>query len=74
MITSTIYLLAGELSNAETRTVKGKVYQVPRVGGIAFEVEAGEDTRMILKLKEDEPIDRGELEAAIAKAGNVRLL
>lgn len=74
MITSTIYLLAGELSNAETRTVKGKVYQVSHVGGIAFEVETGHDTRMILKHKDDEPIDRGELEAAIAKAGNFRLL
>ncbi|GAA2045304.1 hypothetical protein GCM10009720_27710 [Yaniella flava] len=74
MITSTIYLLAGELSNAETRTVKGKVYQVPRVGGIAFEVQTGQDTRMIIKHKEDEPIDRTELETAIAKAGKFRLL
>lgn len=74
MIISTIYLLEGALSNAATRAIKGQVYQVPRVGGISFEVEPGTDTRMILKHKVDEPIDRAQLEAAIAKAGNYRLL
>ncbi len=74
MITSTIYLLEGTLSNAATRAIKGRVYQVPRVGGISFEVEPGKDTRMILKHKNDEPIDRAELELAIAKAGNFQLI
>lgn len=74
MITSTIYLLAGELSNAATRSIKGRVYQMPRVGGIAFEVVPGQDTRMIIKHKDDEPIDRGALEVAVAKAGNYQLL
>lgn len=74
MITSTIYQLEGALSNAATRAIKGRVYQVPRVGGISFEVQPGHDTRMILKHKMDEPIDRTQLEAAIAKAGNYRLL
>lgn len=74
MITSTIYILAGQLSAADTRRVKGQMYQVPQVGAIAFEVEAGKDTRVILKHKTDEPIDRGALEAAVAKAGNYRLL
>ncbi|WP_022870065.1 hypothetical protein [Yaniella halotolerans] len=74
MITSTIYLLAGELSNAATRSIKGRVYQVPCVGGIAFEVVPGQDTRMIIKHKDDEPLDRGQLEAAVAKAGNYQLL
>lgn len=74
MITSTIYFLDGALSNAATRAVKGKVYQVPQVGGVAFEVEPGKNTRMILKHKSDESIDRAELETAIAKAGDYRLL
>ncbi|GAA4478612.1 hypothetical protein GCM10023190_20310 [Enteractinococcus fodinae] len=74
MITSTIYFLEGALSNAATRSIKGQVYDVPRVGGVAFEVEAGKDTCMILKHKDDEPIDRTALEAAVAKAGNYRLL
>lgn len=74
MIASTIYVLEGALSNEATRIIKGQVYQVPRVGGISFEVQEGKDTRMILKHKTTEPIDRADLEAAIAKAGNYRLL
>lgn len=74
MITSTIYFLEGTLSNAATRAIKGQVYQVPRVGGISFEVESGKDTRMILKHKVDEPIDRAQLESAVIKAGNFRLI
>ncbi|HIY87008.1 MAG: hypothetical protein L0K41_05030 [Yaniella sp.] len=74
MITSTIYILAGELSNAATRSIKGQVYQVPRVGGISFEVVPGQDTRMIIKHKDDEPVARGDLEAAVAKAGKYQLL
>lgn len=74
MITSTVYFLEGALSNAATRAIKGQVYQVPRVGGISFEVEHGKDTRMILKHKVDEPINGAQLEAAIVKAGNYRLL
>ena len=74
MIISTIYLIAGELSNADTTAIKGQVYRVPRVGAIAFEVQIGQDTRMILKHKRDETIDRTDLETALAKAGNsVRL-
>lgn len=74
MITSTIYLIAGELSNADTTAIKGQVYRVPRVGAIAFEVQTGQDTRMILKHKRDETIDRTDLETALAKAGNFQLL
>lgn len=74
MITSTIFVLEGALSNEATRVIKGQVYQVPRVGGISFEVEKGKDTRMIIKHKITEPIDRAELETAIAKAGSYRLL
>lgn len=74
MIASTIFLLEGTLSDEATRVIKGEVYQVSRVGGISFEVEAGKDTRMILKHKITEPIDRSELETAIAQAGDYRLL
>ena len=74
MITSTIYFLEGALSNAATRAIKAKVYQVSRVGGIAFEVDPGKDARMILKHKVDEPLDRAEIEAAIANAGKYRVL
>lgn len=74
MITSTIYTLEGALSNEATRAIKGHVYQVPRVGGISFEVEEGQDTLMILKHKKNEPIDRAELEAAVTNAGNFHLL
>lgn len=74
MIISTTYLLFGELSQAAIRRIKGKVYQVPRVGGISFEVQAGQDTKMILKHKSNEPVDRHDLEAAVAKAGPYQLL
>lgn len=74
MITSTLYLLAGALSNEAIRIIKGEVYQVDRVGGVSFEVEEGQDTRMILKHKMSEPIDRAELESAIARAGQYQLL
>lgn len=74
MIISTIYTLAGELSNAATRSIKGQVYRVPRVGGVSFEVVPGQDTRMIIKHKDNEPVVREELEAAVAKAGDYQLI
>lgn len=73
MIISTVYQVAGELTTAQTRAVKGRVYQVPRVGGLAFEVQPGHDTRMIIKHKSDEPIDRADLATALSEAGNFRL-
>lgn len=73
LITSTIYHIEGRLTNSETRAVKGQVYKVPRVGGVSFEVDTGKDTRMILKHKTDELIDRQDLETALTEAGGFRL-
>ena len=39
------------------------------VGAIAFEIVDGGPTRMILKRKDDETIDRDRLAAAVADAG-----
>ena len=73
MITSTTYTLAGDIDDAATRAIKAEVYLVPDVGAIAFEIEDGAPARMILKHKEEVAIDRGELEAALHKAGGYRL-
>src|SRR5699024_12330084 len=47
VIISTIYLIAGELRNADTPAIKGQVYRVPRLGAIAFEAQRGHDTGRI---------------------------
>lgn len=74
MIVSTTYLSSGELSKAATRRIKGNEYQAPRVGGISSETRAGKDTKMMIKHKSNEPVDRNDLETVVAKAGNYQLL
>src|SRR5699024_9751578 len=74
VIISTIYLIAGELSTADTTAIKGQVYRVLGVGAISFEVLISQDTSMILKHKLYESIDRTYLETALAKSGNFQLL
>lgn len=69
MIVSETYTLTGEIDDAATRAIKANVYLVPHVGAIAFEIVDGGPTRMILKRKDDETIDRDRLAAAVADAG-----
>lgn len=73
MITSTIYTLQGDIDDAATRAIKAEVYLVPRVGGVAFEIEDGKESRMILKHKEEDLIDRATIDAAVRKAGDYSL-
>jgi hypothetical protein len=69
MIVSETHTLTGAVDDAATRAIKAKVYLVPHVGAIAFEIVEGSPARMILKRKDDEPVDRERLAAAIADAG-----
>src|SRR5699024_7493146 len=62
VIISTISIIAGARSNDDTIAIISKVYLVPRVGSISFEVQIGQDTRMILKHKRVETINRTYLE------------
>lgn len=48
--------------------------QTPRVGGISSEIRAGKDTKMMIKHKSNEPVDRKDLETAVAKAGDYQQL
>jgi hypothetical protein len=73
LITSTVYTVLGDVDDAATRALKAEIYLLPGVGAIAFEIEEGKDTRLILKHKEDETVDRAALDAAVHRAGDYRL-
>lgn len=68
MLSSTIYELSGVSTDQDTKLVKDKVYDVPGVGGCAFELQAGH-AYMFLKHKADVVLDDAAIAAAVRSAG-----
>ena len=69
MLNSTIYELSGVTTDRHTRLVKDKVYDVPEVGGCAFEIQDGR-AFMFLKHKSDVELDDDAITAAVRSAGS----
>ncbi|NHU86380.1 hypothetical protein GWK18_12505 [Kocuria sp. JC486] len=70
---TTVYELDGVSSDADTKKVKSKVYDVDGVGAVAFEITP-EQTLMFLKHKEDVVLDSTAIGQAVASAGEFRVL
>lgn len=68
MISATVFELEGVRTDADTRAVKDRVYDVPEVGGVTFEITS-ERTTMQLKHKDDVTLDRSAIERAVRAAG-----
>ncbi len=69
MLSATIYELSGLTTDMHTKRVKDKVYDVPEVGGCAFEMQDGR-TFMFLKHKSDVELDDDAITAAVRSAGS----
>lgn len=72
MIDSTIFELAGVTTDADTRLIKDRLYDVPEVGGVSFELVDG-GARVILKHKAAVAPDREAVAAAVRAAGDFDL-
>lgn len=70
MMASTIYELRGVRTDEDTRRIKNKVYDVPAVGGIAFEFHPGDAVRMICKHVAVRQLDDEEIAGAVRAAGH----
>ncbi|MGC0142192.1 MULTISPECIES: hypothetical protein [unclassified Pseudactinotalea] len=70
---STIYTLSGITSNDDVLAVRMSVSNVQDVGAVAFERLSGDETRMIIKHKDDVEIDKAALAKAVKDAGQYGL-
>ncbi|KAA0917952.1 heavy-metal-associated domain-containing protein [Dietzia sp. ANT_WB102] len=71
---STIYLVSGMTCDRCARAIKDSVSTVTGVGGVAVEILPDGKSRLIFKHKDDVELDRSEVEAAVHRAGDYRLL
>ena len=71
---STIYMVSGMTCDHCARAIKDSVSTVAGVGGVAVEIVADGESRLIFKHKDDVELDRSEVEAAVHRAGDYRLL
>lgn len=71
---STTYLVTGMTCDRCARVIKDKVSTVPGVGAVAVEIVGDGESRLILKHKENVELDRADVEDAVHRAGDYRLL
>ena len=71
---STIYTVTGMTCDSCARAIKDSVSTVDGVGGVAVEIIADGESRLIFKHKDDVVLDRSAIEAAVHRAGEYRLL
>ena len=71
---STIYTISGMTCDHCARAIKASVSTVDGVVGVAVEIVSEGESGLIFKHKDDVELDRSEIEAAIQRAGDYRLL